>query len=150
MTIRVVVADDQVVVREGFAALLRRASDIEVLETVSDGRPAVDAACRLLPDVVLMDVRMPVLDGIHATEELVRRTSSRVRVMVLTTFDLDAYVVGALRAGASGFLLKDVTADQLADAIRVVSRGDALLAPTVTRRLLAEFAVRKPAPHALI
>ncbi|MBF6416176.1 response regulator [Nocardia cyriacigeorgica] len=143
MTIRVVIADDQELVREGLAVLLGAQPDIEVVAQVADGHAAVREAKRHRPEVVLMDVRMPVCDGIEAT----RRISASVvetRVIVLTTFDLDEYVYAAIQAGASGFLLKESSAQALGDAVRVVARGDALLAPSVTRRLLTEFAGRAP------
>jgi DNA-binding NarL/FixJ family response regulator len=140
--IRVVVADDHHVVRDGFAGLLETQPDLTVVGTASDGAEAVRMCRDLRPDVVLMDVRMPDVDGIEATRHL---GPSGPRVLILTTFDLDDYVYDALRAGASGFLLKDVTAERLFDAVRVVAAGDALLAPTVTRRLIAEFARQRPA-----
>jgi DNA-binding NarL/FixJ family response regulator len=140
MTIRVLVADDQQIVRAGFGALLETQPDITVVGTAADGREAVEACRSQRPDVVLMDVRMPVMDGIEAT----RRVSEDARVIVLTTFDLDEYVYESLIAGASGFLLKDVRAEQLFDAVRVVAAGEALLAPSVTRRLIGEFARRRP------
>ncbi|MFE6891888.1 response regulator [Streptomyces sp. NPDC057694] len=137
--IRVLVADDQMMVRQGFSVLLDTQPDIEVVGQAVDGLDALAKIAELRPDVVLMDIRMPELSGIEATR---RATASdaAVRVLVLTTFDLDEYVYEALRAGASGFLLKDASADQLADAVRVVASGEALLAPTVTRRLIAEYA----------
>jgi DNA-binding NarL/FixJ family response regulator len=141
--IRVVVADDQVIARHGLATLLGTAPDIEVVALVGDGREAVAAAGRLGPDVVLMDVRMPVLDGIAATAEIVAHGGG-ARVLVLTTFDVDEYVYDALLAGASGFLLKDCDAAELVRAVRVVAAGDALLAPAVTRRLLADFLRARP------
>ena len=141
--LRVVVVDDQPVVREGFAAVLSAQPDIEVVGEAADGRAGVDLARRLRPDVVLMDVRMPVLDGLAATRLLAGPdVEDPMAVLVLTTFDLDEYVYEALRAGAAGFLLKDATRDELAAAVRLVARGDALLAPAVTRRLIAEFARR--------
>jgi DNA-binding NarL/FixJ family response regulator len=135
MTIRVVLADDQALVRGGFRMILDAEADIEVAGEAGDGAEAVELVQRLRPDVVLMDVRMPDLDGIEATRRIVASGSS-ARVIVLTTYDADEYVFAALRAGASGFLLKDVRPVELVEAIRVVARGDALLAPTVTRRLL--------------
>jgi DNA-binding NarL/FixJ family response regulator len=120
--------------------------DIEVVGEASDGRAAVDAAKRLHPDVVVMDIRMPVMDGIEATRRLVAEPDLRVRVLVLTTFDADEHVIEALRAGASGFLLKDVTPEAFSDAIRTIAAGDALLAPSVTRRILDRFRDRLPAP----
>jgi DNA-binding NarL/FixJ family response regulator len=140
--IRVLVADDQPVVRDGFAALLATQDDIEVVGTASNGDEAVRLCEERRPDVVLMDVRMPVMDGIEAT----RRLAGGARVVILTTFDLDDYVYDALSAGASGFLLKDAGAERLFDAVRVVAAGDALLAPAVTRRLIAEFARLRPRP----
>jgi DNA-binding NarL/FixJ family response regulator len=146
MTVRVVVADDQPVVRTGFRTILE-AAGIEVVAEAGDGREAVAAAGRSGPDVVLMDIRMPELDGIEATRQLAGPdVADPVRVLVLTTFDLDDYVYEALRAGASGFLLKDVGREELVAAVRVVAAGEALLAPSVTRRLLEEFA-RRPAPE---
>ena len=140
MTIRVVVADDQQIVREGFAALLETQPDISVVGRAADGEEAVRVCGEQRPDVVLMDVRMPVMDGIEAT----RRVAGGPRVLILTTFDLDEYVYDALSAGASGFLLKDAGAERLFEAVRVVADGDALLAPQVTRRLIAEFARQRP------
>jgi DNA-binding NarL/FixJ family response regulator len=146
MSVRVVVADDQPVVRTGFRTILE-AAGIEVVAEAGDGREAVAAAGRSRPDVVLMDIRMPELDGIEATRQLAGPdVADPVRVLVLTTFDLDDYVYEALRAGASGFLLKDVGREELVAAVRVVAAGEALLAPSVTRRLLEEFA-RRPAPE---
>ena len=144
----IVVADDHEMVRAGFAALLGTQPDFDVLGTAADGAAAV-AVCRdLRPDVVLMDVRMPGIDGIEATRQLMAGENPP-RVLILTTFDLDEYVFDALRAGASGFLLKDATAERLFDAVRVVAAGDALLAPAVTRRLISEFArIRPPASAA--
>jgi DNA-binding NarL/FixJ family response regulator len=143
VSIRVLLADDQELMRTGFRLILNAEPDIEVVGEAADGAQAVHAARRLEPDVVLMDVRMPHMDGIAATRKLGR---DGPRVLILTTFDLDEYVYDALRAGASGFLLKDAPADQLVGAIRVVAAGEALLAPTVTRRLIAEF-VRRPEPE---
>ncbi|WP_188191275.1 response regulator [Nonomuraea sp. SYSU D8015] len=136
--IRVVIADDHLVVRTGFAELLDTQPDIEVAGTAADGAEAVRICRELAPDVVLMDVRMPGMGGIEATRELAGPGGPRV--LILTTFDLDEYVYDALRAGASGFLLKDVTAERLFDAVRVIAAGEALLAPAVTRRLIREFA----------
>jgi len=144
MSIRVVVADDQQIVREGFAALLATQSDLAVVGTAADGEEAVSVCNAERPDVVLMDVRMPRLDGIEATRRVTSDGDPPPRVLVLTTFDLDEYVYDALGAGASGFLLKDVTAERLFDAVRIVAAGDALLAPAVTRRLIAEFARLRP------
>jgi DNA-binding NarL/FixJ family response regulator len=144
--IGIVVADDHEVVRAGFAALLDTQPDFTVLGTAADGSAAVRACRELRPDVVLMDVRMPGTDGIEATRQLAAGDLA-AKVLILTTFDLDEYVFDALRAGASGFLLKDVTAERLFDAVRVVAAGEALLAPAVTRRLISEFAkIRRPAP----
>lgn len=139
MSIRVVIADDQGMVRSGFSILLNAQPDIEVVGEAVDGVEAVAKAAELLPDVVLMDVRMPVLDGLQATRRITAE-DDHPSVLVLTTFDLDDYVYEALRAGASGFLLKDASAEELAHAVRVVARGEALLAPAVTKRLITEFA----------
>jgi DNA-binding NarL/FixJ family response regulator len=139
MTIKVVVADDQGMVRSGFSILLNAQPDIDVVGEAVNGREAIARAAQLRPDVILMDVRMPVLDGLRATREITAMGEAS-RVLVLTTFDLDDYVYEALRAGASGFLLKDASATELANAVRVVAAGDALLSPGVTRRLIAEFA----------
>ena len=149
MTIGIVVADDHEVVRAGFAALLDTQPDFTVLGTACDGGEAVRVCRELRPDVVLMDVRMPSLDGIEATRQLAGAGDPGPRVLILTTFDLDEYVFDALRAGASGFLLKDVTAERLFDAVRVIAAGEALLAPAVTRRLIGEFTRLRPAPDAL-
>jgi DNA-binding NarL/FixJ family response regulator len=146
--IRIVVADDHQVVRAGFAALLDTQPDFTVVGTACDGAEAVVMGRELRPDVLLMDVRMPGTDGIEATRQLAAGQPGGPRVLMLTTFDLDDYVFEALRAGASGFLLKDVTAERLFDAVRVVAAGDALLAPAVTRRLIIEFARLRPAPVA--
>jgi DNA-binding NarL/FixJ family response regulator len=164
--IRIVVADDHQVVRTGFAELLGTQPDFTVLGTACDGAEAVRIGRDLRPDVVLMDVRMPGMDGIEATRQLVgpgtgggpshagssgpaaATGQAGPRILILTTFDLDEYVYDALRAGASGFLLKDVTAERLFDAVRVIAAGDALLAPTVTRRLIGEFALLRPKPGA--
>ncbi|MEU9102353.1 response regulator transcription factor [Streptomyces sp. NPDC048361] len=139
MTIKVLIVDDQMMVREGFSVLLGAQPDIEVVGEAVDGREAVAQVQALRPDVVLMDIRMPHMNGIEATREIVAADASS-KVLVLTTFDLDEYVYQALRAGASGFLLKDASARQLADGVRVVASGEALLAPSVTRRLINEFA----------
>ncbi len=144
--IRVIVADDHQVVRTGFAALLDTQPDFTVVGTACDGAEAVKIARELRPDVVLMDVRMPTMDGIEATRQLAGSGTHGPRVLILTTFDLDEYVYDALCAGASGFLLKDVTAERLFDAVRVVAAGEALLAPTVTRRLIGEFTRLRPRP----
>jgi len=140
--IKIVVADDHEVVRTGYAALLDTQPDFTVAGTATDGAEAVRLCQEHRPDVVLMDVRMPNMDGIEATRRI-----SGARVLILTTFDLDEYVYDALRAGASGFLLKDVTAERLFDAVRVIASGEALLAPTVTRRLIGEFARLRPQPR---
>jgi DNA-binding NarL/FixJ family response regulator len=146
VTIRVVVADDEPVVRSGFAALLDTQDDITVVGTARDGAEAV-AVCRSAePDVVVMDIRMPGMDGIEATRQVTAGDQAGPRVLVLTTFGLDEYVYDALNAGASGFLLKDATAASLFDAVRVVAAGDALLAPSVTRRLINEFARQRSSP----
>jgi DNA-binding NarL/FixJ family response regulator len=137
--IKVLLVDDQALVRSGFRMILEAREDLEVVGEAEDGRQAVELAARTSPDVVLMDVRMPELDGIEATARILAERPE-TRVLILTTFDLDEYVARAIRAGASGFLLKDVRPTQLVDAIRVVAGGDALLAPTVTRRLLERFA----------
>ena len=142
--IRVLVVDDQALVRGGFRLIIEAQPDMQVVGEASDGREALDRARELEPDVVLMDVRMPELDGIEATRRLLVH-DARARVLILTTFDADRYVYDAMRAGASGFLLKDVRPEQLADAIRVVAGGEALLAPAITRRLIEQF-VRRPAP----
>ena len=149
MTIGIVVADDHEVVRAGFAALLDTQPDFTVLGIASDGDEAVRVCRELRPDVVLMDVRMPSLDGIEATRQLAGPDGPGPRVLILTTFDLDDYVFDALRAGASGFLLKDVTAERLFDAVRVIAAGEALLAPAVTRRLIGEFTRLRSVPDAL-
>ncbi|WP_308402301.1 response regulator transcription factor [Streptomyces sp. AN091965] len=138
-TIRVLIADDQMMVREGFSVLLNAMPGIEVVGEAVNGREAVQRVRELAPDVVLMDIRMPELNGIDATREIVAADGTATKVLVLTTFDLDEYVYQALRAGASGFLLKDASARQLADGVRVVAAGEALLAPSVTRRLITEF-----------
>ena len=146
MSVRVMIADDQALVRAGFKMILDAEDDIEVVGEAVDGVQAVDMARRLKPDVVLMDIRMPELDGIEATRRLVDPPSEPpIRVIMLTTFDLNEYVYEALRAGASGFLLKDVPPEQLAAGIRVVAGGEALLAPSITRRLIEEFAEVAPA-----
>ncbi|SEM62012.1 response regulator [Streptacidiphilus jiangxiensis] len=139
---RCLIADDQAMVREGFAAVLAAQADLQVVGQAADGAAAVSLARELSPDVVLMDVRMPVLDGLQAAREILRAASGPAgpRVLMLTTFDVDDYVYAALRAGASGFLLKDATAAELVQAVRVVASGEALLAPSVTRRLIADFA----------
>ena len=144
MTVRVVIADDQGMVRSGFTTLLNSEPDIEVVGEAVNGQEAITRAVQLRPDVILMDVRMPVMNGIEATQRITQSTD--VRALILTTFDLDEYVFAALRAGASGFLLKDTLPADLLTAIRVVAAGDALLSPSVTRRLIAEFA-RMGAPR---
>ena len=166
MTVRVLVADDQALVRAGFRMILEAQPDIEVVAEAANGREAVEAAARVRPDVALIDIRMPEMDGLEATRRLAGQAglgdpnamagpnavageveATPVRVVVLTTFDLDEYVYDALAAGASGFLLKDVSRDELVHAVRVVASGDAVLAPSVTRRLVAEFARQRPAPR---
>lgn len=149
--IRVLVADDQSLVRAGFRMILQAEPGVEVVGEAGDGREAVAAAAELAPDVVLMDIRMPEMDGVEATRRIVRDTAGP-RVLVLTTFDLDEYVLGALRAGASGFLLKDAPEEQLVGAIRVIATGGSLFAPSVTRRLIEEFVRReghRPTPPSL-
>jgi DNA-binding NarL/FixJ family response regulator len=146
-SVKIVVADDHEVVRAGFAALLDTQPDFTVVGTASDGAEAVKISRELRPDVVLMDVRMPGTDGIAATRQLTSGANGP-HVIILTTFDLDEYVYDALCAGASGFLLKDVTGERLFDAVRVVAAGEALLAPAVTRRLISEFARLRPAAPA--
>jgi DNA-binding NarL/FixJ family response regulator len=147
-TVRIVVADDQEVVRAGFGALLDTQPDFTVVGSAADGAEAVRACREHRPDVVLMDVRMPVMDGIEATRRIAAEAARGAvpRILMLTTFDLDEHVYDALAAGASGFLLKDVTAERLFDAVRVIAAGQALLAPTVTRRLIGEFARLRPQP----
>ena len=139
MTIRVLVADDQPLMRAAYDMTLRSEADIELVGEAADGHEAIEQARRHRPDVVLMDIRMPVMDGVEATR-LLGAEDRTIKILVLTTFDIDEYVIEALRAGASGFLLKDVRPDELVQAIRVVARGDALLAPSVTRLLLDAFA----------
>jgi DNA-binding NarL/FixJ family response regulator len=143
VTITVVVADDQALVRAGFRVLVNSASDLEVVGEASDGVEAVAVVESTCPDVVLMDVRMPKMDGLEATRQIVKsQAAGRSRILMVTTFDLDEYIFDALRFGASGFLLKDTPPDELLAAIRVIAQGDSLLAPSVTRRLIAEFASR--------
>jgi DNA-binding NarL/FixJ family response regulator len=146
VTIRVLIADDQPLMRAAFEMTLRSEDDIELVGEAADGREAVDQARLLHPDVILMDIRMPRLDGVEATRILAAEDDA-MKILILTTFDIDEYVLEALRAGASGFLLKDVRADELVRAIRVVADGEMLLAPSVTRRLLETFvAARPPGP----
>ncbi|MFE5549161.1 response regulator [Streptomyces sp. NPDC056534] len=146
-SIRVLIADDQMMVRQGFTVLLNAEPGIEVVGQAVDGADAVAKVAELSPNVVLMDIRMPGTGGIEATRLLTTAAGSTVKVLVLTTFDLDEYVYEALRAGASGFLLKDASADELAEAVRVVARGDALLAPDLTKRLIAEFSRLSATPR---
>jgi DNA-binding NarL/FixJ family response regulator len=143
VSVRVLIADDQALVRTGFRKILESEPDLEVVGEAADGAEAIERVAVLRPDVVLMDIRMPRVDGLEAT----RRIAGRTRVLILTTFDIDEYVYEALRAGASGFLLKDAPADQLVTGIRVVAHGDSLLAPSITRRLIEQFA-RRPPPSA--
>ncbi|MFI8102740.1 response regulator [Streptomyces sp. NPDC086023] len=145
--IRVMIADDQMMVRQGFTVLLNAQPDMEVVGQAVDGADAVAKVAELRPDVVLMDIRMPGVGGIEATARITGEPDATVKVLVLTTFDLDEYVYEALRAGASGFLLKDASADQLAEAVRVVAAGEALLSPNITKRLITEFS-RLGAPRA--
>ncbi|MFF4257527.1 response regulator [Streptomyces sp. NPDC001663] len=145
--IRVIIADDQQMVRQGFTVLLNTQPDIDVIGQAVDGLDAVAKVDELVPDVVLMDIRMPELGGIEATRRITTERPD-IKVLVLTTFDLDEYVYEALRAGASGFMLKDASADKLAEAVRVVAAGDALLAPGITRRLIAEFSRLDGKPRA--
>jgi len=146
MSIKVLVCDDQALVRAGFVKLLEGSTDLEVVGEASDGVEAVERARRMLPDVVLMDIRMPRMDGVTATRQIVRASGDRVRVLILTTFGLDDYVFDALDAGASGFLLKDSPPEDLVAAIRVVARGDALLDPLVTRSVVAALVRNRPPP----
>jgi DNA-binding NarL/FixJ family response regulator len=147
VTIRVLVVDDEALLRTAFSSLIDAEDDLEVVGEAADGRQAVQNAARLRPDVVVMDVRMPVMDGIEATRQITAGQGAGVpRVLILTTFDLDEYVFEALRAGASGFALKSRPLEELLSAIRTVAAGEALLAPSVTRRLIAHFAHRAPAP----
>jgi DNA-binding NarL/FixJ family response regulator len=154
MTIRVLIADDQVMIRDGLATLLASAPDIEVIGQAGDGHEAVVMARDLKPDVIVMDIRMPAMDGLAATEKIVGGdpADDAPKVLVLTTFDLDEYVYEALGAGASGFLLKDASAADLISGVRIVAAGDALLAPSITRRLISDFARRRrherPRPEA--
>jgi DNA-binding NarL/FixJ family response regulator len=145
--IRVLLADDQELVRAGFRALLDAQADLEVVGEAADGREAVDLTRKLRPDVVLMDIRMPVLDGLAATREIAAdQRLAEVRIVILTTFELDEYVFEAIRSGAAGFLVKDTKPAALIEAVRVVAGGDALLSPSITRRLIAEFAARAKEP----
>jgi DNA-binding NarL/FixJ family response regulator len=144
VSLGVLIVDDQALVRAGFRMILEAEQDIQVVGEAADGREAVAEARRLRPDIVLMDVRMPDVDGIEATRRLLGDDGAAVKVVMLTTFDMDEYVYDALRAGASGFLLKDVPPEQLVDGIRAVASGDALLAPSVTRRVIEEFVRRPP------
>ena len=152
MSLGVLIVDDQALVRAGFRMILEAEPDIEVVGEAADGREAVEEAQRMKPDVVLMDVRMPEVDGIEATRRLLGQDDIETKIVMLTTFDMDEYVYDALSAGASGFLLKDVPPEQLVAGIRAVASGDALLAPSVTRRVIEEFvrrppdSVRKPPP----
>jgi DNA-binding NarL/FixJ family response regulator len=141
MSIRVLVVDDQELVRAGFIMILSSQDDIDVVGEASNGSAAVEAVSRLQPDVVLMDIRMPIVDGLEATKTIKSRHTD-VRVLILTTFDPDEYVYKALQAGASGFVLKDIPPQELLAAVRVVAKGDALLAPSITQRVIAEFAER--------
>ncbi len=147
MTTRVLLADDQELMRMGFRMVIDTQADLEIVGEAANGLEAVEAVRRLEPDVVLMDVRMPELDGVEATRQIVQ-SQSAARIIILTTFDLDEYVYAALRAGASGFLLKDALPADLLSGVRAVASGDAVVAPSVTRRLLASFASRLPAPAA--
>ncbi|MDF2827443.1 MAG: degU 7 [Mycobacterium sp.] len=145
LTITVFIADDQAMVRQGFGALLNAQPDIEVIGDAANGRDAVTGVHALAPDVVLMDVRMPEMNGLDAACEILAQTTSKV--LMLTTFDVDDYVYAALRAGASGFLLKDAPAEELIRAVRVIAAGDALLAPSVTRRMIADLVARHAPPR---
>jgi DNA-binding NarL/FixJ family response regulator len=149
MTIRVAVVDDQALMRDGFTMILDAQPDLEVVGDAADGRLGVELCQRTRPDVVLMDIRMPVLDGIEATRLIAADHDLGTRVLVLTTFDLDEYVYSAMRAGASGYLLKDTPANELVTAVRVIANGDALLSPSVTRRLIEHFASSQPEPEAV-
>jgi len=145
MSIRVVIADDQSMVRAGFRSLLQAEPDIDVVAEAADGEQAIDAVRRFKPDIALMDIRMPNVDGLEATRRIVQ-AGSATRILILTTFDLDEYVYEGLRVGASGFLLKDASPEQLIAAIHVITEGEAVLAPSVTRRVVEAFA-RLPAPQ---
>ena len=147
--IRTLIVDDQALVRTGFRMILEAEADIEVVGEAADGQEAVSQSTQSSPDIVLMDIRMPVMDGVEATRRLAGPDIVEpTRVIILTTFDLDEYVVDALRSGASGFLLKDVPPEKLVEAVRIVAGGEALLAPSITRRLLDKYANRLPDPHA--
>jgi DNA-binding NarL/FixJ family response regulator len=148
MTIRVAIVDDQALMRDGFSMILDAQPDIDVVGDAENGRLGVELCQRTRPDVVLMDIRMPVLDGIEATRLILSGADCDTKVLVLTTFDLDEYVFAAMRAGASGYLLKDTPAKELVAAVRVIAQGDALLSPAVTKRLIEEFA-RQPEPEAI-
>ena len=147
MTIRVLVVDDQALLRAAFSLLINAEDDLEVAGEAPDGRQAVELAASLAPDVIVMDVRMPVMDGIEATRRITAGQSTKTRVLMLTTFDLDEYVFEALRAGASGFALKSRPLEELLSAIRTVAAGEALLAPSVTRRLIAHFTTAERTPR---
>ena len=142
MSTRILIVDDQALVRAGFRLVLESEKDFEVAGEAGDGSQAVDSARRLHPDVILMDVRMPGVDGLEATRRILSADSTGIRIIMLTTFDLDEYVYAALQAGACGFLLKDVTPEHLIDSVRLVKSGDALLAPSITRRLVERYAAR--------
>jgi DNA-binding NarL/FixJ family response regulator len=148
VTIRVLLADDEALVRAGLRMILESEADIEVVGDVEDGEQAAAATRRLHPDLVLMDIQMPILDGLEATRRITRHSELATKVVILTTFERDEYVFEALRSGASGFLLKNTPADELVNAVRVVARGDALLSPSVTRRLIEQFAQRSAKPRA--
>jgi DNA-binding NarL/FixJ family response regulator len=143
--VKVLIVDDQSLVRAGFRMILDAEADVEVIGEAADGREAIEAVALRTPDVILMDIRMPNLDGLEATRRIVEERPEGPRVLMLTTFDLDEYVYEALRAGASGFLLKDTPPEQLVEAIHVVARGEALLSPSITRRVIEEFVRRPPA-----
>ena len=146
MTVRVVIAEDQAAVRAGFRSLLERAEDIDVVGEAAHGDDAIRLASELRPDVILMDIRMPELDGLEATRRIVADPElGAVRVVVLTTFEIDEYVFAALEAGASGFLVKDIEPEDLRDAVRLIAHGQALLAPSITRRVIETFTTRRPA-----
>lgn len=147
--VRVLIVDDQSMIRAGFAALLDAQEDLAVVETAEDGAGIVDVVRRCRPDVVLMDIRMPGVNGLEATRQLSHMAGTPPRILMLTTFDADEYVVDALRAGASGFLLKDATPEELIHAVRVVAEGEALLSPKVTRTLIADYVGRSPSPQRL-